>query len=76
VISKEVLNSLRRRSIEWQYSPHSKYEFYSCVDGVTVGLRLNNFPDESVCTLIVNDDEADLEEFPSSWALPKHRGEE
>ena len=76
MITKKLLERLRRRKIEWQYTPQSRFEFYGTSDDVTVRLRLNDFPDEPLCTLILNGDEADLEEWPSRWTLPKHRGEE
>ena len=69
------MNRLKVAEIDWQESPQDKYLFYTVFDNSIVHLRLNDFPEEPICTLIYEDREVNLDELPRSWTLPRHRGE-
>jgi hypothetical protein len=66
---------LQRRQIAWQKTDESQYVFITDIDGEQVRLRLNDFPEEPLCTLIWGGGQVDLNEFSATWTLPKHRGE-
>lgn len=59
--------------IEWQETDRS-YHFAAVVEDEELMLRLNDFPDEPICTLIrAWGEEEDLEEMGPLWSLPRHR---
>ena len=53
----------------------SDYVFSAVIDGEELKLRLNDFPEEPLCTLIWEGNEQDLDDLGKHWTLPKHRGE-
>lgn len=67
---------LKQSKIDWQKTTESPYLFRAVLQGKSVYLRLNDFPDEPLCTAIIDGKETDLDDFPKSWTLPRHRGEE
>lgn len=66
---------LNETEIAWQKVEGEDFLFYTVFEGTLVRLRLNDFPEECLCTLIMEDREFDLEDLPKGWTLPKHRGE-
>ena len=58
---------LRESRIEWKTVTPELF----CVrfEDETILLRLNEFPYESLCTVILNGREVDLEVFPDSWSI-------
>jgi hypothetical protein len=69
------LHQLVHEKIEWVKSPAIPYTFVAIVQEEEVKLRLNDFPDEPLCTVIWKGGERDLEELAPSWTLPSHRGQ-
>jgi len=63
------------KRIDWQALPvrqgESDPHWYAYVDGERWGLRLNDFPDEPLFTLIVGERAIDLESRPPTWTLPR-----
>jgi len=70
-----VIEKLKASRIDWQESKESEFVFHTDFLNHLVRLRLNDFPDESLCTLIFDGVETDLEEFPECWSLPRHRNQ-
>ena len=68
-----TLEKLLRTNIEWQKTEGSSYVFTASFDGKEVKLRLNDFPEEPLCTLFTGDQETQIHEFPKCWTLPRHR---
>ena len=56
-------------SIYWQKIPSNERYFYMKDNGKIVLLRINNFPDEPLYTLINGIDIIDIEDKPSGWRL-------
>jgi hypothetical protein len=71
-----LVEQLQHVAIDWQGTSESPYMFLAIVQETVVRLRLNDFPDEPLCTLIVEGAEIDLIEFPECWTLPRHRREQ
>jgi hypothetical protein len=67
------LDLLRRNKVDWEATQESKFVFRAIFQEKIVLLRLNDFPDEPICTVIVDEDETDVEPFPETWTLPRHR---
>ena len=70
------LKTLLHIPIAWQKTQESEYVFSTIVEGEEIRLRLNDFPEEPLCTVIWSGGEQDLEELGKGWTLPKHRGED
>ena len=70
---KALHQEIKETNIDWVQSEKSKYVFQATVDGEKVELRLNDFPDEPLCTIIRGEDEIDIHEFSEKWTLPRHR---
>lgn len=70
---KKFYQQIQEANIDWKYSEKSKYVFQALFDGKNVELRLNDFPEEALCTIIRGEQEVDIHEFPKRWTLPKHR---
>ncbi len=68
-----TLETLITRPIDWKPSSESRYLFYTVMDGERFELRLNDFPEEPLCTLIGQGRGIDLEEFGEHWTMPWHR---
>ena len=67
------LEKLQLSKVDWETSKDSPYIFEAVSEGKMVRLRLNDFPDEPLCTVIVDGAEANLDDFPKTWTLPRHR---
>jgi len=61
------MERLRASRIEW--ITVSAGLFSVLFENQTVLLRLNDFPNESLCTVIVNGREVDLEVLPAGWSI-------
>jgi hypothetical protein len=68
-----LINRLKETKLDWESLPENPYLFSLPKQNKEIRLRLNDFPDEPICTLIINGEETDLEEFPALWSLPEHR---
>jgi hypothetical protein len=71
----DFLEQLLQAQIGWEATNESKYVFCTTFRGKIVRLRLNDFPDEPICTVIINNQEIDVEHVPDNWSLPSHREE-
>lgn len=71
--TNDLIQRLWQCRVDWELSAESPYLFQAAFENKTVQLRLNDFPDEPLCTIIVDGTETDLHEFPSLWTLPRHR---
>ena len=70
---KTEIEQMQAARLDWEQTPQSAYLFSSVFKNRIVFLRLNDFPDEPLCTVVLGDQEIDLEDLPKSWTLPKHR---
>lgn len=61
------IERLRTSRIEWKSIGAGLYSVL--VENQRVLLRLNDFPNESLCTLILNGREVDLEVLPAGWSI-------
>lgn len=67
------IDELMATKIDWEVSAESPYIFQAEVESQLIRLRLNDFPEESLCTLLAFDQQIDLDDFPQLWSLPRHR---
>jgi len=70
-----LIDELQQSEIAWRASRESPYMFQAVFKGEDILVRLNDFPDEPLCTIIIRGTETDVHDFPKCWTLPRHRGE-
>jgi len=68
-----LITQLLKTKMDWQTTKESPFIFNALFQDKTVQLRLNDFPEEPLATLIVDGAETPLHEFPDCWTLPRHR---
>ena len=57
--------------IAWKHTGNGEYPYQAQVEGKTLTMRVNDFPDEPLYTLISDGQEvADLEDWPAAWVRP------
>lgn len=71
----EEIKNIFNQNINWQKGSESDYIFTAIIDGKLWKLRLNDFPEEPLCTLIWEYGTQDLKEIGEHWTLQVHRGE-
>jgi len=69
------VEQLQLAKMNWLSTERNPYVFQGVFQGQSVQLRLNDFPEEPLCTVIAGGTETDLHAFPKTWTLPRHRGE-
>jgi hypothetical protein len=58
-------------AVVWEHTGNSEFPYTAEVDGHTLAIRVNDFPDEPLYTLVVeNNAVEDLEEWPPLWVRP------
>lgn len=69
-MTAEALNYLAEK-IVWERGKDPEHPYATIVAGDKAVVRLNDFPDESLYTLIVNDVELlDFNDWPEPWKRP------
>ena len=62
------LTALMRSAIEWEETDEVDYPYRAAVDGVKWKIRINDFPDEPLFSLIRDERHiADFDDWPSHW---------
>ncbi|MBA4030816.1 MAG: hypothetical protein C0478_07975 [Planctomyces sp.] len=61
--------------VDWQPIPDRAYHFAATVSDIACVLRLNDFPDENMASLLFGEVQHELDDFPAGWRLPRHRGD-
>ncbi len=62
--------NFQKESITWEETGDPEYPYSAKVNQDNYLVRLNDFPDESLYTLIVNNEEIeDLEDWPERWLI-------
>jgi hypothetical protein len=58
--------------IIWKHGINAEYPFIAFVDGETWAIRINDFPENSMYTLIVAEDEVlSFDDWPIAWKMPQ-----
>ena len=72
-MAPNMIDELQLAKVDWEPWNDFPYLFVAYHDGKTVYLRLNEFPAEPLCTVILDGVESDVDDLPKSWTLPRHR---
>lgn len=60
--------------IEWKNNKSAEFPFYAVVNHKSLVIRINDFPEEEMYTLIVDDKEiCDFSTWPSRWQKPTRK---
>jgi len=73
--AESLLQEILHARVDWIATQEDPYTFKAMFGREIAHLRLNDFPEEPLCTVSVADTQIDIDDFPSQWTLPKHRGE-
>lgn len=67
------IKNLLKKNIKWKNHPDEKVRrfFYCEIEGRLILLRMNNFPDEVLYTVINGLEIIDIEDKPENWELEK-----
>lgn len=69
---KDIFKQLLDSKIDWEESPETVY-LQARFNDKAARLRFNDWPDEILCTIFIDSDEQDWEDWPDHWILPAHR---
>ena len=68
--TKTVTNYLAEK-IDWKRTTDPQYPFSAKFEGEKYVIRLNDFPEENLYTLVMNGKEvADFDDWPATWSRP------
>lgn len=71
MVKIESVETLLRIPINWK-KEDAPASWVAEVDGETCHLRMNDFPDEPLYTVIFRGQAADLDDPPSDWTIPRY----
>jgi len=63
------ISVLMKKDIFWKIHPTYRRYWYIEAEGRLILLRINNFPEELLFTIINGLDIVDIEDTPSNWTL-------
>lgn len=66
----KTYNELINMHIKWEKHPYSDRFFYFYDNECLILLRLNDFPDEPLLTLINGFEITDFDEYSKDWKIP------
>ena len=65
------LGPLLKTAVTWEKTPDVDHPYRAMVGKALWRIRLNDFPDRALYTLLVEDKEVgDIEEWPAGWKRP------
>lgn len=68
ITETNVLDKLMRAAVDWEQTDDVDYPYRTTVDEIRWRIRLNDFPDEPLFSLIKEDQHvADFDDWPSHW---------
>lgn len=63
-------NKIFSEVIKWEKHPTNTRYFYTHLNNKLILLRMNNFPDEQLFSLISELEIVDFEDAPENWEIP------
>jgi len=68
---QSISEKLLAMPIVWKHTGDAEFAYQALVEGRTFTIRINDFPDEPLYSLLVEDQELeDLEDWPPAWVEP------
>jgi len=64
------LRDLFSEVLAWERSGNPEYPYQTIFQGTICSIRVNDFPRESLYSLIADDQEFDFDEWPPHWERP------
>jgi hypothetical protein len=66
---KDIFKRLLDAQINWKEAPGNPH-LQAFFEGRIATLRFNDWPDEIMCTILIDGEEQDWEDLPPNWTLP------
>jgi len=66
----KTIEKVLRASVDWGEVIPGGVEFQAEVEGHLCKLRMNDFPEEPLYTLIVGGEELNIDDVPVGWCFP------
>jgi hypothetical protein len=66
---KDIFKRILDAKLDWKEVPDS-LNLQARFEGKIATLRFNDWPDEIMCTIVIDGEEQDWEDIPESWSLP------
>ena len=67
---RKLVNMALESSIVWLEVESGGVDFRATVNGHLCFLRMNDFPDEPLYTLSIENESVDLDQPPAGWIIP------
>jgi len=64
------LGDLLSEVLAWERTGNPEYPYQTVFQGTNCFIRINDFPQESLYSLIAGDQEFNFDEWPSHWERP------
>ena len=61
------INDYISKAIKWNATGDAEFPYSAMLEGKSVRIRLNDFPADTLYTLIVGDAEFHFDDWPSAW---------
>ncbi len=72
-MKSDKLNLITSSQLNWLPVESEPYMFFVIFEDERLLLRLNDFPEEPLLSLVWREDKIDMDEWPKGWTLPAHR---
>ena len=69
-MSSQPIQELLGVAVQWEATGASRCTYEATAYGRRYELRLNDFPEEHLFTVTVDDHSLDLDDLPQQWKLP------
>ena len=67
--ARDVLIDLMQHNLVWDEVNNQSRYYTTIYQAEKYYMRLNNFPDEPLYTVIINDEHFDFDDLPGSWKV-------
>ena len=71
-LRREISERRQASVIVWRHTGDGEFPYEAEVEGQTFTIRINDFPDQPLYTLLAGDKKVeDMEDWPSAWVRPE-----
>lgn len=66
-----IFPNWKEKPVVWEHTGDGEFPYRAQVEGQSFIIRINDFPDEPLYTLIIDDEEFEnIEDWPAPWVRP------
>lgn len=74
-MTSNALDKMVSSCLEWLPVDGESHLFFTIFENKEIILRLNDFPEEPLLSLIFENNRIDMDNWPDEWTLPRHRNQ-